>query len=141
MHVVERLAHMEEEERKLSLKTKKLIAMRLAVEHVDTPNRERSLSRSSGSTASEASVRSVSSLSRSSGNTASGASGRSVPSSSHTMTVCKAFSSVNNQIAPAISTTQVLQPKGHVGVFTALLGIGNYYVSTPQSCETRVCET
>ena len=63
---------------------KKLIAMQLAVEHADIPNRERSLSRSSASTASGASV-------------------RSVPSSRHTMTVCKAFSSVENQTGPAIS--------------------------------------
>ena len=95
---------------------KKLIAMQLAMEHADIANRERSLSRSSASTASGASVRSVPSLSRSSGNTASGASVRSVPSSRHTMTVCKAFSSIDNQTAPAISTTQVPQPEGHVSV-------------------------
>ena len=98
LQAAERLAHMEEEERKIRLETKKkLIAMQLAVEHADIANRERSLSRSSGSTASGASV-------------------RSVPGSRHTMTVCKAFSSVDNQIAPAISTTQVPQPEGHVSV-------------------------
>ena len=71
--------------------------MQLAVEHADIANRERSLSRSSGSTAPGAIV-------------------RPIPSSRHTVTVCKAFSSVDNRMAPPISTTQVLQMEGHVNL-------------------------
>ena len=56
LQAAERLAHMQEKEKNSPRNEKRLIAMQL-VEHGDIANRERSLSRSSGSTASGVIVR------------------------------------------------------------------------------------